>query len=160
RGILATVHRYAERLRHGAIGVDGEVEGQLVLFDERGVRRGILMRDAEHFHASLLEGLPIVTDTLSLDRAARCVVLRVEVDRDLLPFEARQIHRFAVLQGKGHVRRGIAGLELLRVSGGGRGLRTARSCTAWSCTARSCTARSCTAWGRGSRLPRARRSSG
>src|SRR5205085_9127031 len=65
------------------VGVGQEREGELVLVRELPVRALVVERDAEDFDPAPLELRERVAETASLLRAARRVVLRVEVEHDL-----------------------------------------------------------------------------
>jgi hypothetical protein len=64
------------------------------------VRRRIVARHAEHDDAELLERRPVVAEAAGLLRAAGRVVLRVEVDDDVLAGEVGERDLLAVLIGE------------------------------------------------------------
>src|SRR5438477_10819444 len=95
-----------------AVGIAQQAHAKAVLLPERLMRGGVVLRDAEHGHAEHLELREVVGELAGLGRAARRVVLWVEVDDIPLPLEVLCGHGLSVLVGEGKFRRRVAGLEL------------------------------------------------
>src|SRR5437588_1076318 len=93
---------------HRMVGVCEEREGEFVLVCELTVRALVVERDAEDFYPAPPELSERVAETASLLRASRRVVLRVEVEHDLLPTQIRQLHLIAFRVARLEVGRGIA----------------------------------------------------
>src|SRR5215213_6730042 len=74
----------AVSLGDGAVSVAQQREREVVLGDESLVRSLVVERDAENLDAGLTNGRVVVAERARLLGAARRVVLRVEVERDLL----------------------------------------------------------------------------
>ena len=87
----------AELLRDGVIRIDEQRERELVLRGELLVALLVVGGDPQHHRAALLEGGVLVAEVARLGGAARRVVLRVEVDDDVLPLEVAQLHGAAAL---------------------------------------------------------------
>src|SRR5947209_10235866 len=98
----------AVRFGHRVVCVCEEREGEFVLVCELTVRALVIERDAEDFYPAPPELRERVAETASLLRAPRRVVLRVEVEHDLLPTQIRQLHLIAFRVARLEVGRGIA----------------------------------------------------
>ena len=72
-------------------------EGQVVLVLELDVRAHVVGRDAEHDRALALELAVDVADPARLRRAARRVVLGIEVEDDLLAAQVGELDRLAAV---------------------------------------------------------------
>src|SRR5207253_8801392 len=77
--------RHAVLLAHGTASVSEQDERQVVLRGEFLVRRRGVGADADHLGARVLKVLVLVAEGARFLRAARRVVLRVEVEDDRLP---------------------------------------------------------------------------
>src|SRR5437762_4577394 len=109
-----------------AVGIAQQAHAKAVLLPERLMRGGVVLRDAEHGHAEHLELREVVGELAGLGRAARRVVLWVEVDDIPLPLEVLcgADVAFFVVQRE---RRGlVAGLELHDEEGTRKQSRTTR----------------------------------
>src|ERR1019366_1483712 len=90
-----------------AVGIAEQEERQLVVGDEVLVGLGRVGRDADQDGSGLRDVLPGVTEGACLLRAARGLVLRVEIDDDALALESREVNGRAVLRLAGEVGRGL-----------------------------------------------------
>ena len=86
-------------------------EGKLVLADEFGVGRGVVLADAQHLDAVLFKAIPAITEIAGFFGAARGVVFGIEVDDDPLSSQRRQLYKVAVLIGEREIGCRIADLE-------------------------------------------------
>jgi hypothetical protein len=68
-------------------------------------------RDADHLRAGVRERAAERVEALRLERAAADVVLGIEIQHDLAPFESREADGLAGGRGEGEIGRRIAGLE-------------------------------------------------
>src|SRR4051794_25323330 len=80
----------AELVRELVLVVDEQRERQVVLRFELRVRCGVLRADAEDLRSRCPELLPRVADRTRLFGTPRRVVLRIEVEDDLLPAQVRE----------------------------------------------------------------------
>src|SRR5262249_9648427 len=102
----------AEGLAHGSARIREQREGQPVLLDELLVRRHRIAADADHLDARVREVAELIAEGARLARAARRVVLRVEVDDQvLLPAEVGERDALPVLVVERELRRARAGAE-------------------------------------------------
>src|SRR5690242_4821261 len=90
--------RHAERLGHGAVGVDDERERQFVFIDKRLMALGVLRGDAVHREPRGLDIGPAIAEALRLYLAAGGVVLGIEIDEHELAAQAAQLDLAAVLE--------------------------------------------------------------
>src|SRR5438105_7676275 len=95
-----------------AVGIAQQAHAQAVLLAERLMRGGVVLRDAEHGHAEHLELREVVGELAGLGRAARRVVLWVEVDDIPLPPEVFGGNGLSFFVGKGKLWSLVARLEL------------------------------------------------
>src|SRR6185369_8579609 len=87
--------------RHGLLRrVREQGERQLVLGAELLVRRAVVGRDTEHHRPALLVGLPVVAEAARFLRTAGRVVLRIEIEDDVLAGEVGERDLLAVLVGE------------------------------------------------------------
>src|SRR5205085_2531473 len=94
------------RLRIGQ-QVDRETE----LVAKGFVRADIILAYANHGNAETIKSRPRSGERLSLDRAARGVVLGVHIQNEPFACEVAQRARFAVLIGKRKIREAVSGVE-------------------------------------------------
>src|SRR5262249_6077130 len=97
-----------------AVLVGEQVEVEAVLLLEGLVRRSVVARDTEHRDAEAAELREVVVQLARLDRAARRVVLRVEVEEVGLPAQGLARDGLAVPVRERERGRGVAALELHR----------------------------------------------
>src|SRR5215218_1411744 len=92
--VFAAVHALlgpdAVGLKHVLRLVRGEGEVEPVLGAELVVAPEAVRGDADHLRAGVREGAAERVEVLRLERAAAGVVLRVEIQHDLAPFERRE----------------------------------------------------------------------
>ena len=86
-------------------------EGKLMLADEFGVGRGVVLADSQHLDAVLFEAIPAITEIAGFFGAARGVVFGIEVDDDPLSSQRRQLYKVAVLIGEREIGCRFADLE-------------------------------------------------
>ena len=80
----------------GAVGVGNEVEGQIVFGDEALVRFGRVFADTQHLIAEGEEALVVVAQVAGFGSAARCAVLGIEIQHQLLAGEIGETDGIAV----------------------------------------------------------------
>src|SRR5262249_8458095 len=113
--IFAAIHAL---LDPGAVGladlavlVGGKGEGELVLLLELVVAGDAVAAEADHHGVALAEAREAVAEAAGLRRAAGGVVLRIEVEDDLLPLQLRQADLAVAVGGQSEIRGLVAGLE-------------------------------------------------
>jgi len=110
--------RDAERLRDRPAPVADQMKRELVVGREGPVRVEAVGRDADEDDSLLLEVLPRIAERTRFLRAARRLVLRVEIEDDGLALEGRQLDVGAVVSLRREVRRRLADRELaIRAAG-------------------------------------------
>src|SRR5260221_8778773 len=102
------------QVRHRGVGVHQQREGQIVLGLKRLVRRLAIRADAQHDGVALGDLRIGVAEAARLERAARGVVHRIEVDDYPPATQVREPHEVAVFVGQGEIWREIAYFELVR----------------------------------------------
>ena len=106
--VFAPVHRlldpHAIGRRHGLVGIGGEADGEVVFLAKLLVACDAVGRHADHLDAGLAKVRCQPGEVLGLRRAARRVVLGIEVEDDRFAFEARERERFAAVRRQLEVR--------------------------------------------------------
>ena len=106
--VLAPVHRlldpHAIGRRHGLVGIGGEADGEVVFLAKLLVACDAVGRHADHLDAGLAKVRRQPGEVLGLRRAARRVVLGIEVEDDRFTLQARQRQRLPGLRRKIEVR--------------------------------------------------------